>query len=77
LILYPLALVSAAGVILLLTLVYTMVWVMILKSERGYNQASSLVYPILGGLLFAMMQIVLLDIVRYLFTGTWDGIHLG
>jgi membrane-associated HD superfamily phosphohydrolase len=77
LLLYPLALISAAGVILLLTSVYTMLWVMILKAEKRYNQVSEILYPLLGGFASAMIQIGLLDALRYFLTGTWDGFHLG
>lgn len=75
-ILYPLALLSAAGVIVLLTLVYTMVLMMVFKAENRYNQISQFVYAIVGGLTIALVQIGLLDILRYFFTGTWDGFHL-
>lgn len=75
-ILYPLALLSAAGVIVLLTLVYTMVLMMVFKAENRYNQISKFAYAIVGGLTIALVQIGLLDILRYFFTGTWDGFHL-
>lgn len=77
LLLYPLALVSAGGVILLLTMVYTMLWLMILKAEKRYNQVSEILYPLLGGFTFAMIQIGLLDALRFILTGTWEGFHLG
>ena len=75
-ILYPLAFVSAAGVLVLLTLVYTMVLMMVFKVENRYNQFSQLIYALIGGLTFALIQIGLLDFLRYIFTGTWDGFHL-
>ncbi len=75
-ILYPLALVSAAGVLVLLTLVYAMVLMMLFKAENRVNQVGQLTYAFLGGLTIALIQIGLLDFVRYFFTGTWDGFHL-
>lgn len=75
-ILYPLALVSAVGVLVLLTLVYAMILMMVFKAENRINQIGQLTYAILGGLTIALIQIGLLDIVRYFFTGTWDGFHL-
>jgi uncharacterized membrane protein len=75
-ILYPLSLISAAGVLILLTLVYSMVLVMIFKAENRFNQFSQLTYAILGGCTIALIQIGLLDFIRYLFTGSWDGFHL-
>jgi membrane-associated HD superfamily phosphohydrolase len=75
-ILYPLSIISAAGVVILLTLVYTMMLIMIFKAENRYNQFSHMIYAMIGGLTVALIQIGLLDFVRYLFTGTWDGFHL-
>jgi len=77
LVLYPLALVSAASVLVVLTIVYSMVWVMLLRAENHYRFASQLIFPFLGGFGFALAQIALLDFGRYLLTGTWDGFHLG
>jgi len=77
LILYPLALISAIGVIVLLTLVYTMMGLVIFKAENRYNRSIELVVPMLAGLTVAFVQIGLLDLLRYAFTGTWEGFHLG
>ena len=76
-VLYPLALISAAGVIILLTLVYTMVWLMIFRSENSIERLQQLIFPLVGGFGFALLQIILLDLVRFLLTGTWDGFHIG
>ena len=77
LLLYPLALVSAAGVLLLLTLVYAMVLAMILRMENRFQAYYQLWFILIGGFGVALLQIVVLDIVRYFFTGTWDGFHFG
>lgn len=74
--LYPLSLISAAGVVVLLTLVYAMVLLMVFKAENKFNQISQMTYAIMGGLTLALIQIGLLDFIRYLFTGTWDGFHI-
>ena len=76
LILYPLSIVSAAGVVVLLTLVYTMVLMMVFKVENRYNHFSHIVYSVLAGLTLALIQIGLLDFIRFFFTETWDGFHL-
>ena len=75
-VLYVLSLISAAGVLVLLTLVYSMLIMMVFKVENGYNQVSQMVYALIGGLTVAIIQIGLLDFLRYLFTGTWEGFHL-
>ncbi|MBE9523940.1 MAG: DUF2085 domain-containing protein [Chloroflexi bacterium] len=76
-VLYPLALISAAGVLVLLTLVYTMVWVMLARKENQFNKFYQLLPFISAGFTTALLQIAALDYLRYLFTGTWDGFHLG
>jgi len=73
LILYPLALVSAAGVLVILTMVYTMVWVMLFGVENRFDSFKELAFPLAAGFTIALAQIAALDFVRYLFTGTWDG----
>jgi uncharacterized membrane protein len=75
-ILYPLSLISAAGVLILLTMVYSMLLLMLFKAENRYNQLSKLIYAFIGGFTVALLQIGFLDLVRYFFTGTWEGFHL-
>ena len=77
LLLYPLALTSAATVLLILTMVYTMVWVIVLRWENKFLTLYQLILPLVGGFGLALLQIVLLDVARYALTGTWDGFHLG
>lgn len=77
LILYPLALISAAGVLLLLSLVYGMVLMMVFRLENRLQRLADLLLPLSAGLLMAILQIGLIDLGRYLLTGTWEGFHLG
>ncbi len=77
LVLYPLALVSAFGSMSLLTLVYTMVWLIVLKAENRYTHFSELVFPLIAGFGIALLQIGALDLVRFLLTGSWNGFYLG
>ena len=72
-ILYPLSLVSAAGILIVLTIVYTLVWIMIFQRENRYSRAAQLVFPFLAGFTTALVQILLLDALRYALTGTWGG----
>ncbi len=76
-ILYPLALVSAVGVLLILTMVYSMVWVMLFKQENRFERLSEIAAPLVAGFTFALLQIGVIDLLRYLLTGTWDGFHFG
>jgi hypothetical protein len=75
--LYPLALLSAAGVLAILTLVYTLVAVMILRIENQALSAAQLTLPLILGVGLALIQIGGLDLVRYLITGTWGGFTFG
>ena len=77
LMLYPLALFSAAGVLLILTMVYTMVWLIIFKIENRFESFHQMSLALLGGFGFGLLQIVFLDLLRYFLTGTWDGFHIG
>jgi uncharacterized membrane protein len=72
-VLYPLALISAAGVIILLTMIYSMVVVMILGIENHFERISQFLYPLIAGFLVALLQIAALDYFRHLLTGTWGG----
>jgi len=75
-IMYPLALIGAASVLTLLTMVYTMVWVMIFKKDNTYTQFRQLFLPLLAGFITALVQVGAIDLVRYIWTGTWSGFSL-
>jgi len=77
LLLYPLALISAAGVLVLLSMVYCMLWLMVTRSENRYLKIPELFLPLVAGFGLALMQVALLDVGRFMLTGTWDGFHLG
>jgi hypothetical protein len=77
LILYPLALLSAAAVLVELSMVYAMIMMMVFRAENLYSHARQMLMPLASGFGLALLQIVALDFVRYLLTGTWDGFHLG
>lgn len=75
-VMYPLALISAASVVTLLTIVYSMVWVLIFKKDNTYIHFRELFIPLLAGFITALVQIGAIDLVRYLWTGTWSGFSL-
>jgi uncharacterized membrane protein len=76
-VLYPLSLVSAFGVLALLTLVYTMLWLVVFRKENSIKRINQLMLPLVGGFGMALLQIAVLDFIRYILTGSWDGFHLG
>jgi uncharacterized membrane protein len=75
-ILYPLALLSSAGVLILLIMVYSMVLVLLFKKDNTFERFRQLVLPLLGGYIIALVQIGLIDLGRFLWTGTWGGFNL-
>jgi uncharacterized membrane protein len=75
-ILYPASLVSAGGVMAILTMVYTMTLLMLFKKENHIAKLRQLIFPLAGGFLAALIQIVVIDVGRFILTGTWDGFHL-
>jgi len=75
-VLYPLAIISAAGVWLLLTIVYSMVWVMIMGQDNKFTKLHQLWLPLLAGLTIAMIQTAAIDMLRFWLTGTWGGFPL-
>lgn len=76
-ILYPLSLVSAFGILLLLTMVYTMVLILIFRKENQFESVKQLAFPLIAGFNLALVQIAVLDLIRFLLTGTWEGFHFG
>ena len=76
LILYPLALLSALAVVLLLSTIYTMIGLLVTGKENRIGSWQGLIFPGLAGLTLAFMQIGLADIVRFWITGTWGGLQL-
>ncbi|MEW6568047.1 MAG: DUF2085 domain-containing protein [Chloroflexota bacterium] len=76
LLLYPLALVSSFGVLLLLTLIYAMVLMMLLRRENAGHVWADLLSPLAGGATLAIAQIAALDWARLALTGTWAGFSL-
>lgn len=76
-VLYPLAIISALGVWLLLTIVYSMVWVMIMGQDNKFTKLRQLWLPFLAGLTIALIQTAAIDALRFWLTGTWGAFPLG
>ncbi len=75
-ILYPLALIGSLGVVVLLTMIYSMVWVMITNHENQYTRLRDYWVPLVGGYIVALLQIGIIDLLRFIWTGTWAGFPL-
>jgi hypothetical protein len=76
-VLYLLALISSAGVLVLLAMIYTIVILMALRLDNRYERLSQAIFPILAALSIAILQIAMMDIGRYLLTGTWGEFPMG
>jgi uncharacterized membrane protein len=76
-VLYPLAIISALGVWLLLTMVYSMVWVLIMGQDNKFTKLRQLWLSLLAGLTIAMIQTAAIDALRFWLTGTWGAFPLG
>jgi len=73
LILYPMILFSSAGLILLLSLLYAVIWVIVLKKDNTFNSWNELGWWVMAGFATAMVQIAVIDFVRFQLTGSWSG----
>ena len=71
--LYPLILLSSAGLILLLTILYGMIWIILFKRENSFRSWSELTWWAVGGFTLTWVQILVIDLIRFQITGTWSG----
>jgi uncharacterized membrane protein len=76
-ILYPLALLSVAGILFLLTGVYTSLLLMLFRKENAAENFHDAWPVLLAGLTIGLLQILAIDAVRFYFTHTWGGFNLG
>lgn len=76
-ILYPAALISAAGVWFLLGLVYMVFWLILTRQDNRFTSFRQMVFPFLIGLTVALLQILVFDWLRFTLTGTWGGFVFG
>lgn len=65
--------ISTIGVVLMLTLVFSVMFINLFRRDRTYNHWPELWLPMLGGLTMAILMIGLIDLLRFFATGTWDG----
>lgn len=72
-ILYPIALISVAGVLALLSMIFAMLWVMLMRQENTYENLRQAWLPLLAGFTIAMLMILGIDLLRLTVTGTWSG----
>ena len=76
-ILYPIAFLSVLGVLALLSMVFSIVWVIIMRQENTFERLKQLWMPIVAGLTLTFLMISVIDLLRLKLTGTWGGFPLG
>jgi hypothetical protein len=68
---YPIAILATGMVLVLLTMIYTLLWMVFLKKENIIKRGYEGILYIEIGILCAWLQIGLLDLLRFTLTGTW------
>jgi uncharacterized membrane protein len=76
-VLYPIALLSVLGVLALLVMVFSMVWVMMMRQENEFTSLRQMWMPFLAGTTLAFLMISAIDLLRFQLTGTWGAFPLG
>jgi uncharacterized membrane protein len=76
-VLYPIAILSVLGVLALLIMVFSMVWLLIMQQENEFSTLKEMWMPFLAGTTLAFLMISVIDLLRFTLTGTWGGFPLG
>ena len=76
-VLYPIAVLSVLGVLALLIMVFSMVWLLIMRQENEFTALTQMWLPFLAGTTLAFLMISAIDLLRFRMTGTWGGFPLG
>jgi uncharacterized membrane protein len=76
-VLYIVSFISVLGVLALLTLVFSMAWLLIMRQENAFNHLREMWMPFLAGTTLAFLMITAIDLLRLSLTGTWGGFPLG
>jgi uncharacterized membrane protein len=76
-VMYAVAIVSVLGVLALLVMVFSMVWIMMMQQENLFKNLREMWMPLLAGVTLTFLMIGVIDLLRFALTGTWGGIPLG
>ena len=76
-ILYPIAIISVLGVLALLVMVFSIVWIMLMRQENLFSSLGELWMPFLAGTTLAFLMLTAIDLLRLSLTGTWGAFPLG
>ena len=76
-VLYPIAILSVLGVLALLVMVFSMVWILIMRQENEFTSMKQMWMPFLAGTTLAFLMVSAIDLLRFQLTGTWGAFPLG
>ena len=76
-VLYPIAIISVLGVLALLTSVFSVAWMLIMRQENAFDSLAQMWMPFLAGTTLTFLMITAIDLLRFQLTGTWGGFPLG
>lgn len=76
-VLYPIAILSALGVLALLIMVFSMVWILMMRQENVFTSLREMWMPFVAGTTLTFLMITAIDLLRLKLTGTWGGFPLG
>ena len=76
-ILYIISFLSVLGVLALLSMVFGIVWIILMRDENSFEQLNQLWIPTLAGVTLTFLMISIIDLLRLRLTGTWGGFPLG
>ena len=76
-VLYIVAFISVLGVITLLSLIFSVVWMMIMREENSFTALPQLWIALSAGLTLALIMLLVIDLLRLRLTGTWGAFPLG
>ncbi len=72
-VLYPIAYISALGTLSLLTVVFGLLWTIIMRQENTFDRPRQLWLVFAAGLTLALILVLGIDLFRLRLTGTWGG----
>lgn len=75
-VLFPIVILSVLGVLALLIMVFSMVWILMMRQENEFTSLKQMWLPFLAGITLAFLMISAIDLLRYQLTGTWGGFPL-
>jgi uncharacterized membrane protein len=73
LVLYPIAFLSVFGVLALLSMVFGMLWIIIMHQDNTFTRLRELWLPAAAGFTLGLLLIIAMDLLRFRLTGTWSG----